>query len=47
MTCSLHLNFIQTLAKLATIDDDDLFFSQIASNYDAIMFSLKNELQLF
>ncbi len=43
----LCLNLVRTLIKLVLVEDDDSFFGQIVFNDDVIMFTLRNELQLF
>jgi len=42
-----HLNPITEVVESTVVEDDDLFFGQIASNDDAIMSTLKNKLQLY
>ncbi len=44
---SFELVRVTIIDQLTIIEDDDLFFGQIVSNDDAIMSTLKNELQLY
>lgn len=43
----LHLNLVKGLLVVVLIEDNDMLFGQIVFNDDTIMFTLKNELQMF
>jgi len=38
---------VKASSKLEIVEDDDLFFGQVMLNDDVIIYTLKNELQLF
>jgi hypothetical protein len=43
----LHLNLVKGLLPVVLIEDNDMLFGEIVFNDDTIIFTSKNELQMF